>query len=397
MNHNMIKSKAIIKLDIRILYFILMIPFFPPEGIIINEFISQVYWVAKLLAFVVILLLLIFGRKHSISIAVVFVIGMFGIQGLATAVNHGNIYKDINTFLTSVIFTLFVSWAIQKNCQKFLDATIGLVGTLATINLFTVLFIFEKGLGLNEVGHPIYFWSSDNHFASLLVIGIILAFVNNQIHNGRRKKSFIWITAIATITILKVWSATAVMGWFIIIIGLIYISVTPKFLEKINYFVAIIIGAILQIAFVIFRLQYLFEYVIVNILHKTLTFSRTQIWDFAINSIKKHPLLGLGNPSSFGINGWYLDPWSGYLFMHNEFLEWFVNGGIFAFISFVLFIVWPTSIMYKYRQRIEASALSLGVLSSIIMMITEGLTPRAPFIILMLLCYHVEVFIKSKI
>lgn len=103
-----------------------------------------------------------------------------------------------------------------------------------------------------------------------------------------------------------------------------------------------ILNFAISFSFIILKLQYLFSWLIVGILHKDLTFTRrTAIWETAIENISKKPFLGYGTVRSgrLAINlqeylGFYY-----YSFSHNIFLEILIQGGFLALVLYVMFYI----------------------------------------------------------
>ena len=144
---------------------------------------------------------------------------------------------------------------------------------------------------------------------------------------------------------------------------------------------------------VIFRVQNLFSYLIVNILHKDLTFTnRTGIWDRTIAYINKSILFGSGlEPSTirstknnfiYGINA------------HNFILEIMYQGGILALISFVAILISACKKLYKYKNNMVSKVVSFVIFVLFLMMITEYYNIQFIFIVLVF-AFNIEYIIKK--
>ena len=95
------------------------------------------------------------------------------------------------------------------------------------------------------------------------------------------------------------------------------------------------------LAIVIFRIQNIFSFLIVDILHKSLTLSdRTYIWDAAIGSILSHPILGTGITDSLSGNVHLkLSYLVKDIFAHDLYLDYLLMGGIPALCIFVCILI----------------------------------------------------------
>ena len=146
------------------------------------------------------------------------------------------------------------------------------------------------------------------------------------------------------------------------------------------------------LAIVLFRMQYLFEDIIVNKLHRNLTFTgRTSIWDTTISYIVKNPFLGYG-----------VEDFStrlvtkGIFHAHSTYLNILLEGGIIALIAyfFLLFSVWKA--IKKNKENNIISLLSWGTLIYFIMTIIEFYKQSQMFFLVLLLLYNYKIFKKNN-
>lgn len=115
------------------------------------------------------------------------------------------------------------------------------------------------------------------------------------------------------------------------------------FLPKISRMVlvsAFWILNILDVAIVVFRIQYIFEYFLVDVLHEDLTFdNRTYLWDEVLEHISNNPIWGYGHRSQITfLNGVNRST-------HNQLLGWAFYLGIVGLLIMFGFAVW---LMTKY-------------------------------------------------
>ncbi len=120
-----------------------------------------------------------------------------------------------------------------------------------------------------------------------------------------KKNFFAWIL-IAEIfsTVLILWSATSLVGIFFIVTYVLFIYNTPR--ERwINPKLYINMVILLGIGITFFKIQYLFSFIIVDILHKDLTMTgRTNVWNIGFEGFFSSPLLGCGFSSKTIDNGY---------------------------------------------------------------------------------------------
>lgn len=135
--------------------------------------------------------------------------------------------------------------------------------------------------------------SSVNGTASFLFpalcCSILLMFITTK------KNLFAWfLIAEIFATVLILWSATALTGVFLIVMYVLFVYETkrerwikPKFL--------ICIILLLGIGITFFKIQYLFSFIIEDILHKDLTMTgRTSAWNIGLDGFFSSPILGCG-------------------------------------------------------------------------------------------------------
>lgn len=112
-------------------------------------------------------------------------------------------------------------------------------------------------------------------------------------------------------------------------------------------------------AIVIFKIQNMFSYLLLNIFNKDMTLSgRTRIWDLAVEYIKDNPILGYGIESQsvsilkFGISH-----------IHNIVLQIIYNCG---FVGFGIYIIYIKNILKSFKKNKKSS---IYVLFSIVLFI----------------------------
>ena len=136
---------------------------------------------------------------------------------------------------------------------------------------------------------------------------------------------------------------------------------------------------------VFFDIQYYFSYIIVDLLHRSLTLTeRTVIWNEAIEYIKMSPLFGYGIES-----GLTVAEKIGASHTHNYYLYLFFTGGIVNFlIVFSMMISVSRKMMIYSQTRVEK--MFLGVLSATILLgLAESLTQTPLFYPTLIMAYYI--------
>lgn len=205
------------------------------------------------------------------------------------------------------------------------------------VNPFMIIFEFMTYYNLLTIiqkGPDMYgsFYGAlgyDNGFISYLLSAYFWA-VLYMFYKKRFIRPCILIIAI-NFTYIYTWSATGLFG--IVVLDLLIISgLFVKF--KLSLFKGFLLFLLANIVIVYLRIQNVFSFIIVDILHKDLSFTgRTSVWDSANVKILNKLLLGYGNMGQ-GQETSIL----GDVYCHNALLEIMFRGGIIRLILLGLII-----------------------------------------------------------
>ena len=139
-----------------------------------------------------------------------------------------------------------------------------------------------------------YFLGHRNNSIEYIIPAICFVCLNDYINDKKMSLNNIILIIASILTVVFTWSANAILVLLMLLI-LLYMPfkhLIHKFVTCINMLIMYIV---FFITIVIYRLQYYFSWLIVDILHKSLDFTyRTQIWDKSIYWIKKSLLMGYG-------------------------------------------------------------------------------------------------------
>lgn len=310
--------------------------------------------------FIIIILLIILLPSYKISMQTIFIGFMYLAMTISTFIHKTQDYKYlVYTIGPAMAVCLLTDYCMQKAPEKFLFSLTMTFAVLFSINLITII-AFPNGLYQSwRIKQQLWFMGYDNGLIYNLVPYVGISLVYSQY---KYKKLFtfwsIYSVAITIITELIVWSATGVVTAAFMMICILCINipfvkkiVQPKVLIGVFY-----IGTIL---IVIFRMQNLFEPIIVDILHKDLTFTgRTYLWDYSMTVIKDNLLLGVGQAgyTVVGQHNTYLHP-------HCLLLDMLYKGGIIMFVLFNIVILRFCKQIKRHINEPAARVLLLAVSS----------------------------------
>lgn len=322
-------------------------------------------------------------NKKSISLISILIIIFYFILFLTSIYKNGAIFNLLSISIPIIGFILFLEALIDRDMTltlKYLNIAFSLI---VYLNLF-FLIVYPEGI----INH--YFTTSNsatkhflgnrNQFASILFPAIAVSVLySHYYYNKLNNQTKLLILSVA-ITLIKVWSATALMGLFLIIIYLIffYKKERQKFItaKRLSVFYILIFFGI-----IVFRQQEMFSFLIEDILGKDLSFStRTDIWDRTFDMIRHSFLFGYGQ-----IEGSRYIVYSAFKQRdaHNIFLQICLKGGL---VSLLLFISIITRTVFKLdSEKNDLSIiLSFFIFTMFIVMLMEVFSLTSTFMLLLI-------------
>lgn len=142
-----------------------------------------------------------------------------------------------------------------------------------------------------------YFLSSSNGSASYFIPAMTMAVLNLYISGKRNLLS--WITIFFTYCSgLIIWSATSLVAETVLLLYALCVFFDKTYVIKrfLRPKILVILCLCISVGITFFKIQYLFEFIIVDILHKDLTMTgRTTIWDNGFNAFFSSTITGIGN------------------------------------------------------------------------------------------------------
>ena len=256
------------------------------------------------------------------------------------------------------------------------------------INFYTII-KYPNGLYLTDLYSSNWFFGYDNTHIFMYLPALILMFCTKKIF----KPYGILLFLVITFSVFKCFSANSVVAYSIFLLYFIFNRYVSK-IKILNIKSFFFIYIILFFLFVKLRIQNLFEWFIVGVLKKSLTFStRTFIWDRVEKLIIKHPFLGYGQESNLTIVSKLGDPH--YTHAHNTFLDVLYKCGLFGFVFHLLLIILPCKELYKYKDYFLTKILSILLFSAMIMMIFEARQEKIGLYLILVLSYNIGNIITS--
>ena len=372
-----------------LLYIFLLIPFFQIEYLTITyPVFSSIYKILLLFSEISIILLYLKGNKLSKITLYVTIFELVLI--FASILNSSEVSTQINVAIKLISLTCLIDYGVKNDTKNFINAFLLLLEILIYSNFISIL-IYPDGMYDTHLQSYNWILGYDNSHIIYFITPFYISYINKMLNKNQNFR-FVLLTIISMLSVFIRFSATSIVGYSLILLFMIF-NKTLKNIKIFNIYNYLITNLILFFAIVIFRVQNLFSYLIVNILHKDLTFTnRTGIWDRTIAYINKSILFGYGlEPSTirstknnfiYGINA------------HNFILEIMYQGGILALISFVAILISACKKLYKYKNNMVSKVVSFVIFVLFLMMITEYYNIQFIFIVLVF-AFNIEYIIKK--
>ncbi len=375
---------------------LLFVPFLKPVSfeylMMPFPFIDSLLTVAKVVVFLFLFVSYISKKEISpfiisVSIFVIIVLS-------STLIQNGDIKKAI-VFAINILGACMLSeLAVTISFKTFLKALFYLLSVLVVLHLISQ-FVFPNGLALHYYyGYKIFFMDIDNQMAPLLFLEMFIIVLYSEFFFQRLTGTAIGMLIIVSAVILKSWSASALVGWFLFMLFLL-IAYRRKLASVFQFRYLSLAYVVAFFLLVIIRIQNLFSFLIVDVLHKDLTFThRTEMWDIAFSHIQNNWLLGEGVPREVG-HIWF--PYYNHYFPgHNIFIEIMLISGILGLGSFLLIMFFIGKKNGSVKKHPWASLTSMLLFCFFVVMLMEAYNTIPAFWIVLTIAYFLPNCIKQE-
>lgn len=373
----LILEKIFSKPWILILFFL---PFFKPVSF---EYIGVPFvWIDTLLtvlkAGIALFACLVYLYEKKFSSLAVCTGILSAIVLFSTLINAGNIKEALVQVVNILGIYILTELAARHSFQNLLRSLYYLLSILLVLHLASQ-FIFPNGMALNEYyNYKVYFMNIDNLMAPLVFLAMLVTILYSEYVYQRITWPAVGMLAVSSAIIVKSWAASALVGWFIFLVFLVffYRRKLGRFF-KFHYLAAAYV--VIFFSVVVFRLQNLFSFIIVDILHKDLTFThRTEFWDIAYSLIGEHWLVGLGVPLEKGHI--QLPSFNNlYYYGHNIIIEILLVGGVLLLAAFLIALFFSGRKVMSVKNHPWAALISALLFSFFIVMLMESYYQNSAF------------------
>lgn len=287
------------------------------------------------------------------------------ISTIINKVSLTNYIKEIILF-SSLYFVL--KYGLNKNPKKFIKIYSNYLLFLIVINTIISIIIYPNSM-FRDNNNPILFLGGDNTSIRLYITSVIFCFINNYVNKGKIEIPVLSLTTLLIFSVIRDIGGGKIcfILLFLCILYLKYFPITYKKPMKL----IIIINIVLFLIMVISNKLEIFKFIIVNILHRSLSLTdRTIIWNITIDKIIASPLIGYGMIN--GLSFQAMLPYITGINAHNTYLMILFEGGIFSFGIFLLILQITAKKFDKINHEKWIYIIPIGMLTLMIRAQIEG-------------------------
>lgn len=370
-----------------ILLLFLIIPFFKPDIVVSYSKLNYIFTAWQLVSFVCICIL--YFQKPKVSKLVILFLLYYFIVLVATLKSGGNITKWISNFTLYLGSIMIIEKCIKKDKMEILKI-LTIIFYILTIGNTLSFVIFPQGLAQTEIlKSPIYMLGIDNRFAFTYIPGLCIIGIYDLIKNNKITKITIIYFIMTFVTLIYFWSAGALLVESLFLIYYIFIYKAKIKISPNRYFWVAVISFI---ALVFFRIQDIFAFLIVDILHKDLTLSdRTIIWDKVINIIQQNNLIGIGIRESNDM----INMISAF-HSHCDFLNILLQSGYLGLGTYLIILNRGFNSLKKFKSNNVAQLIAFSIGALLIMLLVDTFDITANLFILICLAYNIRYLVERK-
>lgn len=334
----------------RIFLIIIMIFLIKPGSFTENpvwQFLDKICMYGRIFSFAYCIFMLV-TNKVKIDKFFALLLLYYGTLALITYYKIGFSFELLVQFVTCCCWTALFDYHMQCNEERFISSLEVIFVTFAIINFITILF-FPGGMYINSSGYRgNYFLGYDNNMITFLFPTIAITFMNSiRKYNKISIKSLI-VFLICILSLIITWPATSIAAIFLFLILLIFSAHRMKKLKKTFTLTTLLLALFLIFILIfVFKLQESFNYLIVDILKKDITFTgRTDIWSLYLSLIAKSPFFGYGAIDAFSMIKMYNVGHA-----HDLYINILFQGGIVCLIEYLIMILYTSKKVDKCKGK----------------------------------------------
>lgn len=384
----MVQSKIFTMSKFKIMMLFLLTPFFEPQIFNFYFTFDKLFLMWQAMCVVILIFWYLYIGKVSWYVVAIFAWRMYAYVN--TFIITGNLYTSSVTRSVFIIgITLAIEIGLKRDSIQLLQCIYIILMVSSAINLITC---FTNGI--TQVGVTSYFFlGMRTRFTDSAVPLVVIAFLLSWVMKKKIVSKITIITfSVVALQLIMQWVATGVFVVFILcLLVLLFWRKSILFSVWIGMFSMIM----LNVGVVFYNIQNYFSFIIVDILHKSLTLhGRTPIWQSALYSMQGHFKFGFGESTDGGFVQvlWANRPAPA----HNMILQIIHDGGLVSAVLLLLCFCIAGLQLSKYRHEEVSSILSIGITVMGLAMLTEISSYYAYFYVIPVIAFNVNTIIDKK-
>ena len=372
--------------------FIILFSFFKPGYFEVFPTLNQLFNMFTVACSAIALILYL--KNNNISKIQILIILYVLILLLSTAINGQNIMYFLTQYIPIIGISLYTEYALKKDSFTFFKSFSALIFIEILLNTISVYF-FPRGMyGTGIYGSYDYFMGYDNYSAEILVIGLGTVFLNSYINKNKIGMIPILTSLLMLYSYFTTQPATALSA-LIVELVLIICAFTigkKKELKFINYKLFLAIWIILFLALIVFQVQDLFAWLIVDTMNKDLTFTgRTFIWERCFDYFASSPIIGNG-VVNFNLRTALV----GIYHAHSTILNVLIEGGIIGIIAYFSMLICAGKSLTKCKDKNIKHLISIMFIAIFTLKLMDVFKADSIFYVLLIVSYYCKDNIFKK-
>lgn len=371
---------------------LLILPFFEPTYISVNfsklHSLINLWKIGNLF-----IVLLIYIKNMKISKYMIGILLYEFIVIFSTCINtSGNLNLAILDAISIIGICMILEYELTLKPKRILGILEIVFILLITINFISIL-KYPNGLYATERYKNNWVLGYDNVHIVTFIPALMISMINGYFKGDKLTLKFLYLLTICSLSVFICWSGNSLVAIILFDLFIIFKNRIIHNSNIFNYTNYLIVHISLFVSIVILRLQKIFSWLVVDILHKNLTFTgRTYIWDSTLELISRRKVIGYGVETSF-IRTFKLGNKNA-THAHNHILEIVYKSGIIGMIiyMYILYIV-GKSLNY-YKKNIISAIISFSILIFFIMMLIEA-RDKMQFYIILIMGYFIKYIIDD--
>ena len=313
-----------------------------------------------------------FLKKIKLSKLTIGFIIYFSFLLIVTLINGVDSKMFLKVYLLNVTILLLCELIFNSfNKERFIKIFSSYFFCLLVVNLLCIFIGAILGHDNFCLVADTYFLGQDNRFI-LYILPTLIGYyylINIDRNNKKYKKLFALTYIIGLLSLIILWSVSA----FVILLLLgILLLLFSKCEKRINLNILFYLVFIISALIVFFRIHNMFEYIIVNILHKSMTLSyRTIIWDDALYLLKNNVVNIFFGFGYFDTSNSFPHMSFGVVHLHNLIMNLLFFSGIIGFCLYFRNLIIVRKSINKIKNVISFNYMSIFFVSLLFLMIFD--------------------------